>query len=479
MSGKKVFGVILGICVVLGISFGVLCFFYPEMLGFGIGEEDETVEVMTAEKIHEEESVAEASRELPTEPSGDASEEAALAESLAQASREAESKAIQESEEAASREAESRAIQKSEEAASREAAEKASKEAAEKASKEAAEKASKEAAEKASKEAEAKASSEAAASSASASKGTGSVDGLVDQKAPVFLVFNSAPEIKVGADFDIHKYVGYAADVDRDVAIEVSGSVDTSKTGTYSLKITLTDDAGHKTSKDMSVKVVKSTSSGGNSGGKKEQFSDFVKNYKTDQTSLGIDVSRWQETIDFEKVKAAGCEFVIMRLGGLDDGELYTDRYYQANMANAKAAGLKIGIYWHAEESSREEVKASVDYLLGVLGSNTLDFPIAYDWEDYKNFERYGMNLHDLTNCFYAFAEELQARGYSACLYGSKNSHENIWMNDRKLPVWLAHYTSATSYGGDYFMWQHSSTGRIDGINGDVDLDVLYVNKLP
>ena len=52
MSGKKVFGVILGICVVLGISFGVLCFFYPEMLGFGIGEEDETVEVMTAEKIH-------------------------------------------------------------------------------------------------------------------------------------------------------------------------------------------------------------------------------------------------------------------------------------------------------------------------------------------------------------------------------------------------------------------------------------------
>ena len=438
MSGKKAFGVILGICVVLGVCLGVLCFFYPEMLG--IGEGDESVEVMTAEKIHEEEALGEASRELPVEPSEETSREVDMAESMAQASREAELNAIRESEEAASREAESKAAE-------------------------------------ASKTAEAKASSEAAASSVS--QGSGSVDGLVDQKAPVFLVFNSAPEVKVGADFDIHKYVGYADDVDRDVAIDVSGSVDTSKTGTYSLKITLTDDAGHKTAKDMSVKVVKSTSSGGSSGGKKEQFSDFVKNYKTDQTSLGIDVSRWQETIDFEKVKAAGCEFVIMRLGGLDDGELYTDRYYLANMANAKAAGLKVGIYWHAEESSREEVKASVDYLLGVLGSNTLDFPIAYDWEDYKNFERYGMNLHDLTNCFYAFAEELQARGYSACLYGSKNSHENIWMNDRRLPVWLAHYTSATSYGGDYFMWQHSSTGRIDGINGDVDLDVLYVNKLP
>ena len=475
MSGKKVFGVILGICMVLGLSFGVLCFFYPEMLG--IGEENENVEVMTAEQIHEEEALGEVSRELPVEPSEEASRELDMAESMAQASREAELNAIRESEEAASREAESKAAKESEEAASREAESKAAKESAEKASREAESKAAESKAAEASKTAEAKASSEAAASSVS--QGSGSVDGLVDQKAPVFLVFNSAPEVKVGADFDIHKYVGYADDVDRDVAIDVSGSVDTSRTGTYSLKITLTDDAGHKTAKDMNVKVVKSTSSGGSSGGKKEQFSDFVKNYKTDQTSLGIDVSRWQETIDFEKVKAAGCEFVIMRLGGLDDGELYTDRYYQANMSNAKAAGLKIGIYWHAEESSREEIKASVDYLLGVLGSNTLDFPIAYDWEDYKNFERYGMNLHDLTNCFYAFAEELQARGYSACLYGSKNSHENIWMNDRKLPVWLAHYTSATSYGGDYYMWQHSSTGRIDGINGDVDLDVLYLNRLP
>jgi len=206
-------------------------------------------------------------------------------------------------------------------------------------------------------------------------------------------------------------------------------------------------------------------------------FADFIKNYKTDATILGIDVSRWQENIDFNKVKAAGCEFVIIRLGGYDNGELYTDKYYKANIVNAKAAGLKVGIYWHAEESSREEIKASVNYLLGVLGENTLDFPIAYDWEDYINFEQYDMNLRDLTECFYAFAEELQARGYAVCLYGSKNSHTNIWQNDRKYPEWLAHYTSATNYEGDYYMWQHSSTGKIDGINGDVDLDVLYVDK--
>ena len=63
-----------------------------------------------------------------------------------------------------------------------------------------------------------------------------------------------------------------------------------------------------------------------------------------------------------------------------------------------------------------------------------------------------------------------------ACLYGSKSFLENVWTKERKNPVWLAHYTTS-SYAGEYFMWQHSCTGRIDGINGDVDLDVYYPNR--
>ena len=139
---------------------------------------------------------------------------------------------------------------------------------------------------------------------------------------------------------------------------------------------------------------------------------------------------------------------------------------------------MKIGIYWHAEEKNREEIKASVNYLLDVLGGEKLDFPIAYDWEDYKNFENYGMNLQDLNALLTYFEEELEARGYWACLYGSKNAQENIWTVQKKHPVWLAHYTSATSYTGKYFMWQKSNVGRIDGINGDVDLDIYYPAKL-
>lgn len=324
-------------------------------------------------------------------------------------------------------------------------------------------------------------SSQESSSTSSQETGTGAassqeiiVDGHKDQHAPVFLAFTSSPQIKVGSTFNIHKYIGYADDVDRNVDMEVKGTVDTSKEGTYSITITLRDDAGHKTSKDMKVQVVTKTSSSGGSS-KKEAFSDFVKNYKTDNTSVGIDVSRWQETIDFDKVKAAGCEFVYMRLGGYDNGELYTDRYFKQNIAGAKAAGLKIGIYWHSEESTPEEVKASINYMMDVLNGEKLDFPIAFDWEDFMNFENYNMNLYDINHIFDVFVQEIESHeGYTACMYGSKNKLETLWTLDPERAVWLAHYTSATSYTGKYFMWQHSCTGRIDGINGDVDLDVYY-----
>ena len=123
-----------------------------------------------------------------------------------------------------------------------------------------------------------------------------------DKNAPVFLAFDSAPQVEVGKEFDIHKFVGYADDVDRDVKMDLSGSVDTSKEGTYPVKITLTDDAGHTTSKSMDVKVVTKKSKS-ESTRKTEAFSDFIASYKTEETLVGIDISRWQEAVDFEKVK--------------------------------------------------------------------------------------------------------------------------------------------------------------------------------
>ena len=298
-----------------------------------------------------------------------------------------------------------------------------------------------------------------------------------DTQPPLFLSFNGSPMLKTGSVFDIHKYIGYADDVDRHVDLEVAGEVNTAAEGTYPLQITLRDDAGHSVSQKMNVKVVAEIPSGSGGGGKTEAFSDFIASYKTEETCVGIDVSRWQGDIDFEKVRAAGCEFVYMRIGGLDEGEHYTDRYYEYNIAAAKAAGLKVGIYWHAEESNAQQVRASVDYLMGVLNGQELDFPIAYDWEDFLRFENHEMNLYDLNENLDVFVSEVEKRGYAGCLYNSKYYLDTVWTSDSKHPVWLAYYVSSPSWQGDFFMWQHGCTGRIDGINGDVDLDVWYVNK--
>ena len=360
------------------------------------------------------------------------------------------------------------------EAAAKEAARKAEEEAkrAEEAAK--AEAAAKEAAEKEALEKEA--AKLQAARDAAKKEG----EALVDRNAPIFIYYRANPTLKVGDEFDIHKYIGYADDVDRDVELNVTGSVDTSTVGSYPLEITLKDDEGRTTTKNMEVNIVTEIASGGSDSTPvaREQFSDFVNAYKTDNTYVGIDVSRWQEDIDFEKVKNAGCEFAYIRLGGYDNGEHFTDRYFVQNFKRAKEAGIMRGIYWYSEESSLEEIEASVAYLMEVLGGEPLDFPIAYDWEDYRNFEKYHMNLFDLNMCYEYFEQEVEKYGYTACLYGSKNAQINYWTRQKKSPVWLAHYTTATTYEGDYFMWQHANTGRIDGISGDVDLDVYYPERL-
>ena len=103
-----------------------------------------------------------------------------------------------------------------------------------------------------------------------------------------------------------------------------------------------------------------------------------------------------------------------------------------------------------------------------------LDFPIAYDWENWKWFMEYEINLHTLSSCFETFNKELNKHGYDAMLYSSKFYLENIWINKNNLPVWLAHYTDRTDYKGDYLMWQLCSNGRISGINGNVDINIMY-----
>lgn len=302
---------------------------------------------------------------------------------------------------------------------------------------------------------------------------------VVDTKEPLILSANTSRTILIGDQVDFCNDVNVADNYDRNVKCEIEGNIDIFTTGKYDLKYIITDSSDNKVEKNFTVDVVEkinSSSSNNNSKHTNLDFSDVIKNYKNDNNMIGIDVSRWQQDIDFEKVKNAGCEFVIIRFGINSDidKDISIDTYYKQNIKNAKKAGLKVGIYVYTSATSEEKAKEHAKWIIDNLDNEKLDFPIAFDWENWDKFGNYKINMYDLTNAYLTFDKELSKKGYKTMLYSSLYYLDNIWMYNDSYDVWLAHYTSKTTYEGKYIMWQMSNVGKIDGINGDVDIDIYY-----
>ena len=209
---------------------------------------------------------------------------------------------------------------------------------------------------------------------------------------------------------------------------------------------------------------------------KNHYAAEYIYNkYKNDSNEIGIDVSKWQGDIDFQKVKDDGATFVMMRIGVQTsyEGELSLDRYYENNIKNAKEAGLKVGVYLYSIATSKEEAIEHAKWVVEKLNGESLELPIVFDWENWSKWNMYKLSFHDINTIADSFIETVNQSGYTGMLYSSKFYLENIWVNKHNYPVWLAHYTENTSYKGDYIMWQLCNTGRINGIYGDVDIDIL------
>ena len=305
----------------------------------------------------------------------------------------------------------------------------------------------------------------------------------VDTTAPFFLTLPESVSIENGSEFDINRHIGYIDDCDSNVDLQVDGEVDTSEDGSYALSLTITDDAGNSKTGSMTVNVYTPSSSGGGGGGGSSEhttlaYSDFIDRYPAADIAHGIDVSRYQGDIDFEAVKAAGCDFVMLRAMIYNNGELGEDRKFEEYYADAKAAGLLIGVYYYSTDSTIEMLHEHCDELLAVLDGKELDLPVAFDWESWAHFQKYQMSIIDINNLFYEFAGIMEENGYSTILYSSKYYLEIIW-EPAGYDVWLAHYVKETSYEGDYTMWQTGSIGRIDGCDEDVDTDILFKSRYP
>ena len=191
----------------------------------------------------------------------------------------------------------------------------------------------------------------------------------------------------------------------------------------------------------------------------------------------GIDISKWNGyDIDWKKVKASGVDFVMLRVGhgfNASRTQAELDPYFDHFYAGAKAAGLKIGVYFYSQARSASDAIFEANATLKKLNKRHLDLPVTIDIE-----ETYQINMTKsaLSNIATAFCNTIAKSGYTPMIYAS-SSHLLYEFNDQvtsKYPLWVADWKASNSFSKDYQIWQHSATGRVDGIKGAVDLDYLY-----
>lgn len=276
---------------------------------------------------------------------------------------------------------------------------------------------------------------------------------------------------------DLCNLITYGDNYDGIIKCEISGEYDLNKVGTYKLHYNLTDSSDNLKEVNVTLNVIeKRPATNNTSEPKKTQFNDVIKNYKNENNEIGIDVSKWQGEIDFKKVKNAGATFVMMRMGVQKkvNGDLELDKYFLQNIENAKKEGLKVGVYLYSIATSSEEAIEQANWVLKNLNKQNLDLGVVFDWESWAKWNSFKISFHEINSIANNFMTTIRNNGYDAMLYSSKFYLESIWTNKLEYPVWLAHYTSKTNYEGNYKMWQICNNGRIDGINGDVDIDILY-----
>lgn len=197
---------------------------------------------------------------------------------------------------------------------------------------------------------------------------------------------------------------------------------------------------------------------------------------------LGIDVSKYNGTIDWSKVKAAGVDFTFVRVGfrGYGSGGLGSDECAAYNMKNAAAAGVKVGAYIFSQAITTKEAIEEADYVLEKVKGYNITMPLVFDFEYYKGGRLDNANLsrRQQTDICLAFCDRIKAAGYTPAVYANKSMlSSDLYAEEisAKYQIWLAHYTSKTDYSGEYSYWQYTSTGSVNGISGNVDMDYWYV----
>ena len=297
----------------------------------------------------------------------------------------------------------------------------------------------------------------------------------------VNVVDSTKPWIFSSSSFSINK--GYTGNLeeelfcgdnyDNDPSCTLTGYYDYNTVGSYPLTFTGVDSSGNTSITNFNL-IVKSKSNSTNSSSY-INYSDVVLKHKNENTMIGLDVSRWQGDINFQEVKDAGVEFVFVRVGSQRGvgGEYYIDPKFHQNIKGFNEVGIPVGIYFYSYADSIKSAKTEAKWVVEQLKGYKVDLPVVFDWENWSFFQEFGISFYNLTEIAKSYLKVIEDAGYEGMLYSSKNYLEKVWYKT-KYPVWLAHYTDKTNYEGEYKVWQLCANGRVSGINGNVDINVMY-----
>lgn len=266
-------------------------------------------------------------------------------------------------------------------------------------------------------------------------------------------------------------------DLDDHPVREIIGDYNLNKVGKYSLEYRITDASSNSTSHPFILNVVEPTPSTGNTSTSTTSngtpISQIIQQHKTADTKIGIDVSSWQGDINWNKVKASGVEFAFLRVGYGYNDENFLDTKFQANIEGATAVGLPVGVYFYSYADNVSEAQTQAEWVHEQIQNYSVELGVVFDWEDWSDFNQYGMSFRILNQVAEAFLSTAASHGYKTTLYGSKYYLEQFWQPTA--PVWLAQYYDYATYTGDYWLWQLTDSGQVDGISGNVDIDVMYL----
>lgn len=218
------------------------------------------------------------------------------------------------------------------------------------------------------------------------------------------------------------------------------------------------------------------------------EHADKFKNGYTIQT--GVDVSKWNGKIDWGRAKKAGVQFALVRMayrGYGSAGSMGIDETGVTNLKNALAVGIPVGAYIFSQATTEAEAKAEADLLISQVKGYKITLPLVMDFEYYSDSGKNEGRLYDAklskskaTAICNAFCARVASKGYTPMVYANADMLKNkLNASDisKNYMIWLANYTSKTTYTGDYNFWQYSAAGAVDGISGRVDMNFRYIKK--